>query len=163
MVREQTTRPPTLVGISVLAGILLASSGMFFPSMVLAEDAKAGNIEVQVRTFRNQKGHLGCALFAGPKGFPVKSRKAKAIRLSPIKGKSATCRFNNVRPGTYAVAVLHDEDKNGKLKKNFLGVPQEGYGVSNNHVPTMRTPKYEKARFNVKPEETKRLRIKLKY
>ena len=47
-------------------------------------------------------------------------------------GNSAICQFNDIPPGTYAIAVFHDENANGKLDKNFLGIPCEGYGASNN-------------------------------
>jgi uncharacterized protein (DUF2141 family) len=41
-------------------------------------------------------------------------------------------RFNNLAPGSYAVSIQHDEDGDGKLKTNFIKMPKEGVGVSNN-------------------------------
>ena len=43
-----------------------------------------------------------------------------------------TVRFNNLAPGSYVASVQHDEDGNGKLKTNFIGMPKEGIGLSNN-------------------------------
>jgi uncharacterized protein (DUF2141 family) len=48
-----------------------------------------------------------------------------------MNSKRAVCEFPGVAPNTYAVSVFHDENSNGKLDTNFMGIPREGVGASN--------------------------------
>ncbi len=59
-----------------------------------------------------------------------------------------------VPPGVYAVAVHHDANSNGKLDANFLGIPREGYGVSNDVRPRFRAPRFSEARVVVTRDTT---------
>jgi uncharacterized protein (DUF2141 family) len=61
------------------------------------------------------------------------------------------------------VAVVHDENSNGKLDKNFVGVPSEGYGVSNNKTYALSAPKWEESVFTITASERKTLQVKLRY
>ncbi|MBI2367370.1 MAG: DUF2141 domain-containing protein [Deltaproteobacteria bacterium] len=49
-----------------------------------------------------------------------------------VDGQSVTWKLNDVSYGDYGVAVFHDENSNGKMDKNLLGMPLEPYGFSNN-------------------------------
>ena len=115
-----------------------------------AEDntATEGALTVQVWNIQNDQGQIGCSLYANKEGFPTDPEKAaKSTFVKPKAGK-ATCTFSGVKPGTYAVSVMHDADKNGELKTSMVGRPKEWWGVSND-VPAERfgPPKYEKATF----------------
>lgn len=57
--------------------------------------------------------------------------------------------FENVSPGTYAIAVFLDENANGKIDTNFLGIPKEKYGFSNNVFPMMRAASFKESAFSV--------------
>ncbi|MCU0925852.1 MAG: DUF2141 domain-containing protein [Hydrogenophaga sp.] len=93
-------------------------------SAAMAQAQSAGaSLEVVVPQLRNAQGGLGCQLFAGANGFPMKSDQALQTVSSPITNGTARCRFQQVPPGTYAVAVVHDENGNQKLDSNMLGVP----------------------------------------
>src|SRR5262249_41067138 len=93
-----------------------------------------------------------CRLYAGPDGFPKKLTH-KLQQFVPIRGPSATCRFTGIAPGTYAVAVVHDENNNGQVDTNFLGVPTEGYGVSNNRTYALSLPKWDESKIQVREEK----------
>ena len=73
----------------------------------------------------------------------------KAIRrdTSSISDEKASCEFSQIEPGTYAVSVFHDENSNGKLDTNFLGIPREGVGASNDARGHMGPPKFDAAHF----------------
>lgn len=64
-------------------------------------------------------------------------------------------------PGTYAVAVHHDANANGKVDVNFLGAPKEGYGVTNDPRPKFRAPRFDEARVVVSRDTT--LVVQMKY
>jgi uncharacterized protein (DUF2141 family) len=120
-----------------------------------------GTLTVQISNIQNDKGQVGCSVFSKKDGFPMKSDKADARMFVKSKGGKATCVFKDVKPGKYAVSVVHDEDKDGEIKTSMVGRPKEWWGVSND-VPAERfgPPKYEKALFNF-PGAAKTIKIKL--
>lgn len=64
-----------------------------------------------------------------------------------IRKAQARCDFEDIPPGTYAMAVVHDENMNGKLDTNWLGIPTEGYGFSNNAKAVLSAPPFSDASF----------------
>jgi len=120
-------------------------------------------LEVVVPQVRNAQGGLGCQLFAGAEGFPSKGARALQVVMSPIANGAARCRFQPVPAGSYAVAVVHDENGNQKLDSNFLGVPTEGYGVSNNKTYAMSEPRWDESRFELAAGESRQMTIQLRY
>ncbi len=94
--------------------------------------------------FRNQKGFAGAAIFASPDGWPEKEDKSVAHDGFPISGSEVTLPFK-LPPGKYAVVVLHDENKNEKLDRNFLGIPTEGFGFANNPHVLLTAPSFAQA------------------
>lgn len=118
-------------------------------------------VVADVSAFRNVRGSLGCRLFRSPEGFPETGRDAIEVRV-PVTGATTRCEFRSLAPGIYAVAVMHDENDNGVLDKNFLGIPTEGYGVSNNRTYAMRSPKWAESTFRVVAEDVV-LSIHLRY
>jgi uncharacterized protein (DUF2141 family) len=129
-----------------------------------ASAADASRIEVTVSGVADGPGLIGCALFSSATGFPLETpRHALAnVRVTAVGG-AATCVFEGIAVGEYAVAVVHDADDNGRANTNFLGAPTEGVGVSNNTLPSLSLPRFEDCRFAVVEGETKRLAIALRY
>lgn len=70
-----------------------------------------------------------------------------ARSVAAISNQHAVCDFSGVASGTYAVAVFHDENSNGKLDTNFLGIPREGVGASNDAQGHFGPPKFDAAAF----------------
>jgi len=103
---------------------------------------------VEVQGLHSGKGQVICFLYANADGFPAEPGRALARRVTPIADRAATCRFADLPPGAYAVAVVHDENRNGRLDRNLLGLPTEGVGASNNPISHFGPPKFEKARFD---------------
>lgn len=64
-----------------------------------------------------------------------------------VRDKQARCDFEDIPPGTYALAVVHDENMNGKLDTNLLGIPKEGYGFSNDAKALLGAPTFSAASF----------------
>jgi uncharacterized protein (DUF2141 family) len=113
-----------------------------------AASADAGNsIKVIVVGLHSNHGEVDCALFNSADGFPDDSSKAIKTVESKIENQQAVCIFEDVIPGDYAVSEFHDENANGKLDRNFIGMPKEGVGASNDAAGHMGPPKFEDARF----------------
>ncbi len=90
------------------------------------------------------------ALFASAADFPDQKRALRG-QLSPIKGGRAAATFHDLKPGTYAAAILHDENQNAEMDFNWLGMPLEGYGFSNDAAGTFGPPSFEAAAFRLSP------------
>ena len=56
--------------------------------------------------------------------------------------------YPNLPPGKYALSCFHDLNGNGKLDTNWMGIPNEPYGFSNNARPQFRAPKWAEAAFD---------------
>lgn len=104
-------------------------------------------VEVVMSGFESDDGQALVLVFEGEAGFPVDLKRATRTATAPIQGGRATLRLG-LTPGTYALAVIHDEDKDGDLD-TFLGIPTEGLGCSNNAKGSFGPPPYSAARFTV--------------
>lgn len=156
--RDRT--PAAASAVAFRLGLSLALA-LAVATPALARDDAASSLRLEVSTLRNAKGTLNCRLFTDAAGFPD-GEGARTVRAA-ITGTQATCVFDELPPGAYAVAVVHDENGNGRLDKNFLGIPTEGYGVSNNRTYAASSPKWDESRFTVATREPVQLRVNLRY
>ena len=113
----------------------------------------AQTLTILVNNIQNNEGIIGCALFNGPDGYPMEPEKAWIMEVGPVID-SVKCQFDNVPPGIYAASVSHDVNENGKVDTNFLGIPREAWGVSNNVRPRFRAPEFEEAQFEMRGDKT---------
>ena len=142
---------------SRLSSIVLAVA--FYAPPAFSESPST--VLIEVTGFKNTRGTLNCRLFTKAADFP--DGEGIVTSRVPITGPNTSCSFSNVEPGTYAIAVVHDENGNGKLDKNFVGVPSEGYGVSNNKTYALSAPKWDESTFKLGATESKALQVKLRY
>jgi uncharacterized protein (DUF2141 family) len=117
------------------------------PVLAFAQPPCPG-IHVKILDIRNSTGTVACALFESPEGFPNEFlRFATNIMIIKIRKSQARCDFEDIPPGTYAMAVVHDENMNGKLDSNWVGIPMEGYGFSNDAKAFLGAPSFTAASF----------------
>jgi len=131
-------------GLEILA---LAGTFLFVSSVALAKAPQENLIHAEILGMRNDKGQVVCALFSSASDFPKKTDKAVAHSASAITNRHAVCEFSGVAPGNYAISVFHDENSNGKLDTNFMGIPREGVGASNDTKGHFGPPKFDAAAF----------------
>jgi len=87
---------------------------------------------------------------------------AKAqVQWHPADLRGVTCLFVDVPDGTHAVAVAADLNGNRKLDVNFLGIPKEPWGVSNNVRPRLRAPRFDEAAFTVSSGRDRTIDVRL--
>lgn len=125
-----------------------------FPRFLLAAAlatagvAHAGDLSVTVDNARARSGALMIAVVDAA-GWDGKAAPVAATgRVADAEGKAVAFQFPGLKPGRYAVRVMHDENGNGKLDTNLMGMPIEGYGFSNNPT-TMGRPTFDDAAFDV--------------
>jgi uncharacterized protein (DUF2141 family) len=116
-----------------------------------------------VEKIRNATGMMACGLFNAADGFPDVQAKSFQYVYVSINSGVASCEFKDLSAGTYAVSVFHDENDNKKLDKNFVGMPLEGYGVSNNIRHMMSAPEFKESSFQVNGEVDKNIKIRMGY
>jgi len=122
--------------------------------------AAALDLHITVLGIRNDKGKIAALVFTNSDGFPDQPIKAVArARVDAHTGK-VTFTLKNIPAGKVAVAVLHDEDANGHLNRNFLGIPLEGVGLSGKPMGGG-PPSYKDAEVGV--PANRNLEIGLKY
>jgi len=113
----------------------------------VAAEAQQGNtISVPVSGLRNNDGQVRCGLFNSAAAFPKDGQEVQGA-IATIANQQATCVFNNVAPGTYAVAVFHAEKGETKLRTGMFGQPQEGYGFSRDAKGSMGPPSFGAAAY----------------
>jgi len=106
-------------------------------------------LHVAVSGFPNDKGDAGLALWNGPAGFPEDITHALATTYVPIQDGTASATFGGLTPGIYAVTVYQDANGNRKFDKNWLGMPREAWGVSNDARPHLRAPRFDEAEVSL--------------
>ncbi len=114
----------------------------------LGQNAQAAVIRVHFVGLPSNSGRISCAIFNSADGFPSDSSAAAGKVRAPIENMAGTCDFPNLPAGTYAVAVYQDEHETGQLTKNFLGIPTEAYGFSNDAHGTFGPAPFNAAAFS---------------
>lgn len=121
----------------------------------------AVRVTIEITNLRSDKGFVLVSLYNNAKAFPDDASKAFANTKATIEGGKALVVFENVPPGKYAAAILHDENANLKMDFNGIGIPKEGYGFSNDAKGFLGPPAFSKAAFTVEGE--KKIAIKATY
>lgn len=108
--------------------------------------AQKVNLEVNMQGFKNNSGVVKVGLYNSEGTFL--KRTFKKLQ-SDIKDKKAIVTFEGLEKGEYAVSIYQDENQNGTMDSNFMGIPTEDYMASNNTKGFMGPPKYENAKFSI--------------
>ena len=119
-----------------------------------------GNLTVEITGLHNNKGNVLLSLYNQKDGFPSNPAKAYSKDKAPIKDGKALFEYKALPAGTYAIAVLHDENENLKMDTKFLGLPKEGYGFSQDPILYFGPPSFKNASFQHSSEQTIRIAIK---
>lgn len=150
-------KKPTLLPALALA---LAALGALPGGALNAQGGRetSASLAVTVTGLKATKGKLIVCLWSDKAGFPscAKSRTARKT-VVPVSAASMRLNFPNLAPGRYAVTVEHDLNGDGKLGRNFIGMPTEGVGASNNPGGL---PGFQKSLVDVGPGSAIEVRIR---
>lgn len=114
-------------------------------------NAKTLSLTIEVKNLRSEKGVVQFALYNKDGSIPDEDYENyyKIVKGEIVNG-SSTITFKNIPSGKYAVNILHDENKNGKIDKGFI-LPIEGIGFSNfRSIGLTNRPNFSKASFELK-------------
>jgi uncharacterized protein (DUF2141 family) len=96
-----------------------------------------------------------------PAHFPNCGDDPAAVKRSVAAAGASAIGISGIMPGSYALSVIHDENRNGKLD-TFLGVPREGFGFSHNPVIRFGPPRFAQVRFDARSGMS-RQRVRMQY
>jgi uncharacterized protein (DUF2141 family) len=138
---------------------ILGARALWLSALVLGLGMQAAHaqpslttVTVTIAGFRNVEGVALVTLYDSEQSW-LKMPKAVQVVRASLKGSELRIDFKDVKPGTYALQVVHDENKNNKLDMRWLPYPKplEGVGVSNDPDNKAGAPKWEAAKFEVGP------------
>lgn len=111
--------------------------------------ASRGEVTVLLHEFRTDAGQALVAIFKNEEGFPADFSRAYKTAAVEIRNYESRATFTDLPYGTYAVAVLHDENGNGVMDENFFKVPIEGTGASHDAGDALHPPEFRDAAFDL--------------
>lgn len=114
----------------VLSLLTLAAAPAAPPLSSLVGAGVPGTVEVTVTGARSDEGRVVAMLFSGGSGFPFDATNAAYTASGPIRNGTASIQVPRVAASRYAIVVFHDADGNGRIKRNVIGIPREGVGVT---------------------------------
>jgi uncharacterized protein (DUF2141 family) len=119
------------------------------------------DLQVQLSGLRSGKGMVHLCLSASVTRFLHCKDDPSAVARSIPASAAGRLDLGTVKAGTYALLVVHDENRNGRLDMT-LGIPREGFGFSNNPAMKPRAPKWEEIRFTV-PQTASVQQVRIRY
>lgn len=117
---------------------------------VTSQEENKFTITVVVKNLDSNNGKVYFALYDSENNFLNTPLKGLTQKVNNYQSKLT---FKNIPVGTYAVSIFHDENDNNKLDTNFIGIPKEAYGCSNNAKGFMGPPKWTDAKFNLNKDK----------
>ena len=132
-----------LIKLLVIGAFLLT----FLSNRLLAEESY--NIIVKIKNTESDDGQLIVYLFNNSIHYPKEKDKAYKVIKTKIKNSQAKLIFSDIPKGKYAIAVHHDENSNNEVDTNFLGIPNEDFGASNDAEGFMGPPSFKDASFDI--------------
>ena len=130
----------------LLLGALLLAGGLAAAADQPEEEGARGSLTLEVPGLASNEGKVIIALFDSAEGFEKGDAFVRSAFVEP-EDRAAVWTFGDLPFGEYAVRLFHDENGNEKLDTNWMGIPKERYGFSNDARGKFGPPGYEAAKF----------------
>ncbi len=117
-------------------------------------------LHITINGLRNDNGQVILYLYNSETGYPKDHNKAFRIAVSTFTNNMCMMDIHNLPKGIYAIAFFHDENKNGVIDTNFLGLPIEGVGSSENGTGSIGPPTFNGSKFELKGNLSMTLKTK---
>jgi uncharacterized protein (DUF2141 family) len=166
MMSPVLAKPPTPIKVKKPIPVKpLPATKASTPVPAKSDSSETGSsLDVQFSDLKNPTGKVCVSLFSGPKGFPKGGSDSdlSTSRCEPLANGSATFLIPNLKPGDYAISTYHDANADGKMNKSAFGMPEEGFGFSNNPSIGFSAPSFDETKFKVSGPKTM-VKIQMKY
>ena len=127
--------------------------------IILNHSSTSYDLTINVKGFPSSKGEAYIAIYRATDDFPVFGKQYKG-KTTTISENASQVVFSGIPSGSYAVAVYHDKNNNNVLDKNYLWIPTEAYGFSNNARRTFSAPSFSEASVVVNNSKTINITVK---
>lgn len=132
--------------------------GMVLSVQLLLAQNEHG-LTVNVSEVKEIKGHMMIAVYDSAENFLTK-KLVMGAKVA-VDNEVVTHHFEGLPYGNYAISVYHDLDSDGELATNFMGIPKEPYGFSNEGVNVFGVPSFKRAVFAYnKPVQMVEIKLK---
>ncbi len=132
--------------------------------LMVSEDFEETTVVIQFHNIRGDEGNMLISMYDTPEQFPYQPKWKYMISKSRLLEQGNRFHIKEVRSGKYAIAIFDDENCDTVMQKNFLGIPKEGYGFSNNPKPSIKgAPTFEDCTFAVNKGAKNIVEIELQY
>jgi uncharacterized protein (DUF2141 family) len=113
---------------------------------------------VEVVGIEEARGTILIGIYDNEKTFPKTGKSFRNVSV-PVDGKRVKCTIDDLPEGSYAIALCHDVNGDGEFNTNFVGMPLEPYGFSNDVKATFKAPAFEDARFDLRGQKSLRIEL----
>lgn len=120
---------------------------IFAALFLSASEAGQTPLTITITNIQNTKGSMRIGIYNADKDFPNENDTYKNKVYKVSKTGSMLIKITDLPYGEYAIGFHHDENKNGKMDKNFIGIPKEPFALSNNFKPLFSAPDFEDCKF----------------
>lgn len=143
--------------------LLIAGGAWHAGAWAQPKAAKTGQVIVEIAGLHSGKGLVFVAIYCGEAGFPSDFKKTCASKVVKAQKGGLRVTFDAVPAGEFAVSMIHDENSNRTLDRNFLGIPKEGWGASRDAKARFGPPSYDDARLSLAADEKKLVVVHVQY
>ncbi|MDR0763730.1 MAG: DUF2141 domain-containing protein [Bacteroidales bacterium] len=142
---------------------LFWSSQTVNSQIVNSQAAHSQTMNITVKNIRSTNGKLSISVFASSEEFKAnRPSYTQVFDKTDMKDKTCTVRME-YKPGIYGLSVYDDENGNNKMDYNFIGMPKEGFGMSNYNIKLLSRPAFSDFNFQLKTGENKYITVELTY
>ncbi|MEM9103502.1 MAG: DUF2141 domain-containing protein [Pseudomonadota bacterium] len=129
-------------------------------NLLWLQSLQAEALKITVQNIEGSQGFLYLSVYDSKDTYDNNKNAIIALKHK-AKKHQVTFEFYDLPSGNYAIKVFHDENNNGDLDVNMLGIPKESYGFSNdggNFGPAS----YKDAVFSLKNQDKNHIKINLR-
>jgi len=144
-----------------LAIVLLSACASSKVTVPVERPPGEGAVELRIEGISSDEGLVYASIYLTADGFPDRKDAAYSFQSAPAANGAIVFTFPSVPAGPFAVSVLHDVDGNEELSSDFIGIPEEDYGFSQNPESTFGPPDFSEAAVDLADGETKSVVVKV--
>ncbi len=124
--------------------LIIIISSLLFSSLLSGQT----DLQLKITNIKEIKGQIIVNIFDKAENFPLEGKEFKTITI-PVEDYSLNVQKIHLPKGEYAIALLHDENSDGECNFNWIGIPTEGYGFSQNVKPIISAPSFDETKFEM--------------
>ena len=120
-------------------------------------------ISVIIKDIKTPNGQILMGIYKDDVSFDkeIAYKKVQAFKTKISNGTLVV--EVKLEPGKYGISLMDDENFNGKMDYNFIGIPKEGFGFSNYYHTGLTKPKLKSFLFEVIENKNTKVEVKMKY